>query len=322
MPDASAPPDLPPLPDDLPTPPLGSLPPLPPPPAPKTPGDKLALCLWVLAGAAGVAALQFHGAIEPARRYNTKLQAAINTEQRACMARQIVVDARKKRLAELSTEGERANALGKEVEKLTADMKEAVRRYQAEEADVRQRIRELESQKNTLARQARRAPAPRRHAPASSERFEPVSATTVQPPEPAARQGGRTEGDVIALVKQYVKNRASGNGYLLSEQFAEVVNYKYSGFKNVSRSTVMDDIRSGWAKWPGRSYRLIRAGYRDSTIELAFRYEFRTASGKRVSGYSKETWTLDDQNRISAWTETTSRQAPPPLSPGLNIIEF
>lgn len=314
MPVPSSPSDLPPLPDDLAPAPENGLPPLPPPPTPKTPGDKLALCLWILAGAAGVAALQFHGTIEPARRENARLQATINTEQRACMAQQIVVDAHTKRLAELATEGQRADALGKEVEKLTADMKEAVHRYQAEESAARQRIRELESRKKALAVPARRA--------SSTEKFEPVTATTVQPPEPVARQGVRTEGDVIALVEQYVRNRANGDGYRLSGQFAEIVNYKYSGFKNVPRSTVMDDIRSGWDKWPGRSYRLIRAGYRGSTIELAFRYEFRTASGKRVSGYSKETWSLDDQNRISAWTETTSRQAPPPLSPGLNIIEF
>lgn len=323
MPAPACPPDLPPLPDDLPPPPENGLPPLPPPPAPRTPLDKAAVLLWILAGAAGIAALQFNGAVEPARREQARLQAAINTEQRACMAQQIVVDVRTKRLAELSTEGQRADALGKEVERLTADMKEALRRYQADEAAARQRIRELESQKRALAAaSARRASTPQRHEPASSERFEPVSPSTVKPPEPAASPGGRTDGDVIALVEQYVRNRANGDGYRLSRQFADVVNYKYSGFKNVSRSTVMDDIRSGWDKWPGRSYRLIRAGYNESVVELAFRYEFRTASGKRVSGYSKETWTLDDQNRISAWTETTSRQAPPPLSPGLNIIEF
>ena len=141
---------MPPLPDDLPQPPPSGLPPLPPPPAPKTPGDKLALCLWILAGAAGIAALQFHGAIEPARRENARIQAGINSAERACKVQQIKVDASGKRLGELATEGRRADALGKEVEKLTADMKEAVRRYQAEEAAARQRIRELESKKEAL----------------------------------------------------------------------------------------------------------------------------------------------------------------------------
>lgn len=105
MPAPACPPDLPPLPDDLPPPPENGLPPLPPPPAPRTPLDKAAVLLWILAGAAGIAALQFNGAVEPARREQARLQAAINTEQRACMAQQIVVDVRTKRLAELSLGG-------------------------------------------------------------------------------------------------------------------------------------------------------------------------------------------------------------------------
>ncbi len=306
-----------------------ALPPLPPTPNVAKPRDKVAVLLWLLAFAAGVAALQFQAWVSPVRRDIEELQRQFPEARRACEVAEIGVNAQRKRWDNSEREKERATALGKEVEAVTAEMQEAVRRFAAAADEARARIRELESTRDDLAARIRRASSARperatrelrSNRPGTSER---VTARTVQPPDPdAVRTGALTGGDVITLVDRYVRYRESGDGNRLAGLFADVVNYKYSNFKNVPRSTVMDDIRSGWDKWPRRSYRMIRAGYRDSMVEFVFQYQLRTSSGKRVSGYSKETWTVDERNRIASWTETTNRQNPPPVSPGLTIIEL
>lgn len=306
-------------------PPLPPLPPqpLPPPPAPRRPADKLNVTLALVAVVAGFAALQWHNASAPLSRENDQARSALQIAENGERRVEAQLAAARAEAASIANETDREQALRDELKTLSSSVQAAEKKRTASLAEALQRVRELESTRNRLAGKNRRSTP----TPAPISLTDRVSASTVKLPTTTNNADNPAtslseEQRILTLIHGYLRARASGDGYGLAAAFADVVNYKYSNFRNVSRSTVMDDIRSGWNKWPERTYRPIRAGYRGPVVEVVYQYQFRTASGKRVTGYSKESWTLDAQNRIAAWTETTSRQSPPALSPGLTVIEL
>lgn len=125
----------------------------------------------------------------------------------------------------------------------------------------------------------------------------------------------------------YIEARGSiGNGNrvdyidVLKDVFADQVDYQYIKGKLVSPFEIIEDIKSGWAIWSARTYTLLAAGRKDNMVEVVYSYNlFNREKDKRAKGYTKETWTLNDQGKIVKWREQVSRKDVPALSPEIIV---
>ena len=127
---------------------------------------------------------------------------------------------------------------------------------------------------------------------------------------------------LIDLIHRYVGVRNNGNAYAMGDLYASQVKYKYSDYRVVSRDAVIRDAMPWFARWIMRNYELLTAGYNENsnTLEIIFRYNLRDAKGKTASGYTKETWVLDEQGKIISWDEKLSKGGELSLSPDYTKI--
>ena len=127
---------------------------------------------------------------------------------------------------------------------------------------------------------------------------------------------------LIDLIHRYVAARNNGIAFGMRDLYASQVKYKYSDYRVVSRDAVIRDAMPWFARWIMRNYELLTAGYNENsnTLEIIFRYNLRDAKGKTASGYTKETWVLDEQGKIISWDEKLSKGGELSLSPDYTKI--
>lgn len=118
---------------------------------------------------------------------------------------------------------------------------------------------------------------------------------------------------------KYVMARSGFNGQLeslniLKDMFSNVIDYQYITGRLATCEEVIDDIKDGWNKWPHRSYAVVTAARKGNIVEVVYSYTLSNYETKtKATGYTKEIWTLDDQEKIVAWREIISK-TPPDLS--------
>ena len=127
---------------------------------------------------------------------------------------------------------------------------------------------------------------------------------------------------------EYLECRQNGYVNILAGFFADEVDYQYIKGKKVSREDIVKDIAKGFQKWVQRRYEMVAAGRKGNTVEVIYSFSLLSPNGPKgkygsiepISGYTKETWTLDDDGKIIKWRESISKKGVPSLSPGLFVI--
>lgn len=144
---------------------------------------------------------------------------------------------------------------------------------------------------------------------------------------PEILNAGNNSGRKYSLL-EYIECRQNGYVNILASFFADQVDYQYIKGKKASREDIVKDIAEGFQKWVQRRYQMIVAGRRGNTIEVIYSFSLFNPNGSKrkygsiepISGYTKETWTLDEQGKIVKWRESISKKEVPSLSPGLFVI--
>lgn len=127
---------------------------------------------------------------------------------------------------------------------------------------------------------------------------------------------------------EYIECRQNGYVNILAGLFADQVDYQYIKGKKASREDVVKDIAAGFQKWIQRRYQMVAAGKKGNTVEVIYSFSLLNPNGPKgkygsvepISGYTKETWTLDEQGKIVKWRESISKKEAPSLSSGLFVI--
>lgn len=127
--------------------------------------------------------------------------------------------------------------------------------------------------------------------------------------------------------REYVECRQNGYVNILAGLFADQVDYQYIKGKMATREDVVKDIAGGFQQWTQKEYNLIASGKKDNVVEVIYSYSVtkidapkdQYGSSLPISGYTKETWTLDEQGKIAKWRESISRKEPPLLSQGMSV---
>ncbi len=125
----------------------------------------------------------------------------------------------------------------------------------------------------------------------------------------------------VGAVMDYLNARAQGNSYAMQNFFADTVQYKYKNYRYVSRSTVIDDIQSGWNRWVYRNYHLVSLGVNGNVVEVVYSFNLSESNRrKNAHGYTKETWHMNDNGQIYYWDEQINKNNAPSLSPNMKQL--
>ncbi|MDO4752420.1 MAG: hypothetical protein Q4A24_09985, partial [Akkermansia sp.] len=125
----------------------------------------------------------------------------------------------------------------------------------------------------------------------------------------------------VGAVMDYLNARAQGNSYAMQNFFADTVQYKYKNYRYVSRSTVIDDIQSGWNRWVYRNYHLVSLGVNGNVVEVVYSFSLSESNRrKNAHGYTKETWHMNDNGQIYYWDEQINKNNAPSLSPNMKQL--
>lgn len=127
---------------------------------------------------------------------------------------------------------------------------------------------------------------------------------------------------------EYIECRQNGYVNILAGLFADQVDYQYVKGRKASREDVVKDIAEGFQKWGQRRYEMVAAGKKENVVEVIYSFSLLNPNGPKgkygfvepISGYTKETWTLDEQGKIVKWREAISKKEVPSLSHGLFVI--
>lgn len=227
------------------------------------------------------------------------------------------------RAAEAMTRAKLAQA---EVERQLAEEK-ARREEEARKAEERRREEEArraeERRREEEARreEQRRQEEARRREEEEARKREEEAARRREEEEARKRAEANKRSAYVQMVREYLDARAYGQSYVLSNRYADTVQYKYSNYRNVSRSTVLVDIEKGWNRWIYRSYSLHSIGVRGNVLEIVYRFDLSEGSGRKTaSGYTKETWHMNDNGQIYYWDEVINKNYAPSLSPGMEQL--
>lgn len=192
-----------------------------------------------------------------------------------------------------------------------ASKQEQIRKSQQLNAPVIEKIQNLQKAISTLEANLHKPNTPSSPFPS----IPPIEGNN--PPPIVDNRDQKTVQQSLA----YLKARETGDIGTLSHMFGEQCIYQYAHDKITSNNFIMNDIKKFWDKWPKRTYTLLRVAHAENNIEVIYQYQCTNTSGKTIQGYTKETWKLSPDGRISSWHETLNRTAPPTPNPNYKSLK-